>query len=128
MRITLTGLSHKSAPVELRERLAVEPAEIPARLRALREAAGAAECALLATCNRMEVYALAAGAAVDPAQDPLCRFLAGQAGISAARLQPHLYCLEGPPAIRHLFRVASGLDSMVVGESQVLSQVKETLA
>ncbi len=131
MRITLIGLSHKSAPVELRERLAVEPDGVPERLLALREAIGLEECALLATCNRMEVYALP-GPREDrepgPWQERLYHLLATQAGVSVSRLQPHLYSLEGMPAIRHLFRVASGLDSMVVGESQVLSQVKEALA
>jgi glutamyl-tRNA reductase len=130
MRITLTGLSHRSAPVELRERLALGPAEIPDRLPELREAVGLDECALLATCNRFEVYAVAPDRA-DPEggwQERLFQYLAGQGGVTEARLQPHLYCLEGTPAVRHLFRVASGLDSMVIGESQVLSQVKETMA
>src|SRR5438309_4207755 len=77
----------------------------------------------------MEVYfRTAAGLEADGRQERLFRHLAVQAGVSEARLQPHLYCLEGTPAVRHLFRVASGLDSMVVGESQVLSQVKEALA
>jgi glutamyl-tRNA reductase len=131
MRITLTGLSHKSAPVEVRERLVVAPAEIPARLEAFREGVGFRECALLSTCNRMEVYAWSVpgeGDEAEPPQAQLHRFLAGQAGTSEARLQPHLYCLESTQAVRHLFRVACGLDSMVVGEGQILSQVKEALA
>jgi glutamyl-tRNA reductase len=129
MRITLTGLSHKSAPVELRERLAAAPGEVPERLLGMREAAGLDECALLATCNRMEVYALADDRSEGGGwQERLFGFLAAHAGMSEARLQPHLYCLEGTPAVRHLFRVASGLDSMVVGEGQVLSQVKEALS
>src|SRR5262249_34102757 len=128
---TLTGLSHKSAPVELRERLAVEPASVPQRLRGLRDAAGWEECALLATCNRMEIVAVdAAGedAGERPGPEWLSGWLARQAQVNEAQLQPHLYCLQGTPAVRHLFRVASGLDSMVVGESQVLSQVKNALA
>jgi glutamyl-tRNA reductase len=79
----------------------------------------------------MEVYALAderPSHEDDDWQERLFRCLAAQAGVSEARLQPHLYCLEGTPAVRHLFRVASGLDSMVVGESQVLSQVKDALS
>jgi glutamyl-tRNA reductase len=130
MRITLTGLSHKSAPVEVRERLAAGPEAVCERLLAIREAAGVRECALLATCNRMEVYALAAdppGSEGDGWQERLFQFLAAHAGVSEPRLQPHLYCYEGAPAVRHLFRVASGLDSMVVGESQILSQVKDAL-
>src|SRR5438552_11727954 len=129
MRITLTGLSHKSAPVEIRERLAVEPGIAPEWLLSLREAAGLEECALIATCNRMEVYfRTAAGPEADGRQERLFQHLAAQAGVSEARLQPHLYCLEGTPAVRHLFRVASGLDSMVMGESQVLRQVKVALS
>src|ERR1051326_3878584 len=131
MRITLTGLSHKSAPVELRERLAVGPEEIRTRLLALSEAAELDECALLATCNRMEVYALTTERGAEEGlgcQERVLRHLAALAGVSEARLQPHLYGYEGTPSIRHLFRVASGLDSMVVGESQVLSQVKDALA
>jgi glutamyl-tRNA reductase len=131
MQITLTGLSYKSASVELREQLAVEPDSVPARLLAIREAAGWEECVLLATCNRMELYALAApdvDAGERSRQARLCGLLARQAEVREAELQPHLHCLEGTPAVEHLFRVASGLDSMVVGESQVLSQVKDALA
>lgn len=131
MRITLTGLSHKSAPIELRERLAVEPAQVPDRLHALREAAGLEECVLLATCNRMEVYAVEADGSsheVGRWQERLFHFLAAQAGVSEVRLQPHLYCFEGTPSVLHLFRVAAGLDSMVVGEGQILSQVKDALS
>jgi glutamyl-tRNA reductase len=130
MRITLTGLSHRSAPVELRERLAVGPAEVPERLLALREAVGLEECALLATCNRFEVYAVTDDRSDHEGgwQERLFQHLAGQSGVSEARLQPHLYCLEGTTAVRHMFRVASGLDSMVVGENQVLSQIKEALS
>jgi glutamyl-tRNA reductase len=76
----------------------------------------------------MEVYLRPVhGPGAEGWQERLFQNLAAQAGVSEARLQPHLYCLEGTPAVRHLFRVASGLDSMVMGESQVLSQVKDAL-
>jgi len=124
----LTGLSHKSAPVEMRERLSVDPGVTPEWLQALRETAGTEECALLATCNRMEVYLVsAAGEETAAGQQRLLQFLAVQAGVAKCHLEPHLYCLDSIPAVRHLFRVAAGLDSMVMGESQILSQVKEAL-
>src|SRR5437764_14779093 len=92
MHITLTGLSHKSAPVEIRERLAVEPGIAPEWLLSLREAAGLEECALIATCNRMEVYfQTAAAPEAEGRQERLFQHLAAQAGVSEARLQPHLY-------------------------------------
>src|SRR5438874_9115876 len=124
MRITLTGLSHKSAPIELRERLAAEPEHVPRLLSALQEAVELEECALISTCNRMEIYARSDGRGSHEGggwQERLFQFLATHAGVSEARLQDHLYCFEGTPAIRHMFRVAAGLDSMVVGENQVLS-------
>src|SRR3954447_3137640 len=121
-QVRLTGLSHKSAPVEVRERLSVDPGVTPEWLRALRETAGTEECALLATCNRMEVYLVpAAGETADGGQKRLLQFLAVQAGVAESHLEPHLYCLDSTPAVRHLFRVAAGLDSMVMGESQILS-------
>src|SRR5439155_26054287 len=76
------------------------------------------------TCNRTELYAVAPGGSW---QEPLLEFLAEHSGVPASQLQPHLYSFEGNPAVRHLFRVASGLDSMVLGEAQIQAQVKEAL-
>src|SRR5438034_5693571 len=92
MRITLTGLSYKSAPVELRERLAVEPDRVSQRLLGLHEVAGWEECALLATCNRMEVVALAApdeDVGETSGQEWLSDWLARQAQVSEPQLRPH---------------------------------------
>src|SRR5262245_38588256 len=94
-------------------------------LNALRDAARLTECAVLSTCNRTEIYALTGEAEW---QESILELLANQAGVSPGALQDHLYSFEGVTAFRHLFRVAAGLDSMVVGEGQILAQVKETLS
>jgi glutamyl-tRNA reductase len=122
VRVVLTGLSHKTAPVQLREKLALAAA--PATLHSLRDATGVAECALLSTCNRMEIYGITGE---EDWQERVLEFLARHAGLTPGSLQEHLYWLEGTPATRHLFRVSAGLDSMVLGEGQILAQVKETL-
>jgi glutamyl-tRNA reductase len=128
MHVVLAGVSHKTAPVELRERLAVtEGADgdgVREVLSRLRESVSLAECAVIATCNRTEVYGFTDAAEW---QTELLGFLAQHAGLSPARLQHHIYSFAGPPAARHLFRVACGLDSMVLGEAQIQAQVKEGL-
>ena len=121
MSIVLTGVSHKTAPVELRERLAAEREQGAERLRALVDGEVVREGLLVSTCNRVEVVA-----ALDPrrAAEGAARvqsFLTG----GGADLAPHLYTREDTAAVRHLFRVASSLDSMVVGEPQILGQMKE---
>jgi len=112
------GLSHKQAPIALREQVAVDADEVPARLARLKAVPGVSEAMLLSTCNRVEVFALAerAEAAAD---------LAAELGPAAA---PHLVARVEDEALRHLFRVAASLDSMVVGEAQILGQVKEAAA
>jgi glutamyl-tRNA reductase len=153
VRLVLTGISHKTAPVELRERLAVtggaEGQPVHEALRRLLPAVPVEECALIATCNRTEAYAVlgARGSELGQEAPPSapsaeCRgpswseggwqermlvFFAEHGGLPAPRLQPHLYCFEGAPAARHLFRVACGLDSMILGEAQIQAQVKEAL-
>jgi glutamyl-tRNA reductase len=137
VRLVLTGISHKTAPVELRERLAVtagaDGQPVHEALRRLLPAVPVDECALIATCNRTEAYAvLGAGRSDLHAgeagwQERMLVFFAEHGGLPAPRLQPHLYCFEGAPAARHLFRVACGLDSMILGEAQIQAQVKEGL-
>jgi glutamyl-tRNA reductase len=125
MHLLLTGLSHKTAPVALRERMAFGGEQLYELLPALCAAAEVSECCILSTCNRTELYAVSS----EPGwQERILEFLARHAGVSPGPLQEHLYCFEGTPAVRHLFRVAGGLDSMVVGEGQILAQVKEALA
>ncbi|MGQ9916524.1 MAG: glutamyl-tRNA reductase [Bryobacteraceae bacterium] len=125
--ILLTGLSHKTAPVEVRERLAVGAAELPAALDALRGCPGVEEVLLLSTCNRVEVLAYG-GAAGTPEPGPLVETLARLRGLEAVPVAGHFYTHTGEAAVRHLFRVASSLDSMVLGEPQILGQLKEAHA
>ncbi len=115
--IVAAGVSHKTCPVELRERLAaLRPPEALDRL----QSEGWKEAVVLSTCNRFEVYAPAA--APDDELKELRRVLERWAG---APLQDHLYGYRGPEAIGHLLHVASGLDSLVLGEAEILGQVKE---
>ncbi|HEY1242595.1 MAG TPA: glutamyl-tRNA reductase [Bryobacteraceae bacterium] len=122
MKLLLTGVSHKTAPVEVRESLAFAEASLPAALNDLRARPGVSEAVILSTCNRVEI-AVTTEDGVDP-QATVDAFLADQKTLNAASINPHLYRYEGREAIHHLFRVASSLDSMVVGEPQILGQLK----
>ncbi|MBI2957077.1 MAG: glutamyl-tRNA reductase, partial [Acidobacteria bacterium] len=122
MELSLVGLSHHTAPVEVRERLHVPESELPAALRDLREQPGVAEALLLSTCNRVEALLRVEGAT--DARALVTDFLARSRGLAAEVFARHLYHHRQRDAIRHLFRVASSLDAMVVGEPQVLGQVK----
>ena len=117
------GLNHKIAPVPVRERLVVSASHLPNVLRALRDMLGVVEVAIVSTCNRLEIYA-----AVDEAasrQAALVETLAELRGLGACEFTCYLYTHVGEPAARHLFRVATGLDSLPVGEHQILGQVKD---
>lgn len=121
MALFALGLDYRSAPIEVREQFAFGPEAARPALIALREAAGADEALLLSTCNRTEIYLRADSAA---ALERAGRWLRGRAGLDPA---PHLYELAGDAVARHAFRVASGLDSMVVGETQILGQMKRAV-
>lgn len=124
MKILCAGVNHQSAPLEVRQGLAFDR---PAAARAVVELRGrfpAAEFVILSTCNRVEVYC-AAAADGPPDGETLLGELAEFHGLAADGLRAHAYCLETEAAVRHLFEVASSLDSMVVGESQILGQTKE---
>jgi glutamyl-tRNA reductase len=121
MRLLVTGVSHKTAPVELRERLAVSEAEHAAALTSL-TSLGAAEALVLSTCNRVEI-AVATPEGADP-RPIVPAFFDRCRGVPAAVVEPHLYRYEGREAIHHIFRVAASLDSMIVGEPQILGQLK----
>jgi len=124
MKLLLTGLSHKTAPVHLREKLALAEAALPDALHELQNF-GASEAVILSTCNRVEI---ALTSADDEQPEAIMeRFMKGWQG-SATAFEGHLYQLESRAAIQHLFRVASSLDSMVVGEPQVLGQLKSAYA
>ena len=126
MNFGLVGLSHKSAPVEIRERLAIPEAALPQALEALRRHDGIREGLILSTCNRVEVFAR--GRPGGNLADSLLSFLAGYHRLPAGELKPYLYQYAQRDAIRHLFRVTASLDSMVVGEPQILGQVKNAYA
>lgn len=124
MHIVVVGLSHKTAPVEIREKLAIPESRMGEALGRLCSYQGVREGVLLSTCNRVEVYAV-----VDEIESGYGRiqdFLAdAHLSLSSEQLTPHLYWHEGDRALGHLFRVASSLDSMIIGESQILGQIKE---
>ena len=119
MSLRLLGINHKTAPIELRERVAVPREALAARGLSLLEVAGVSEALILSTCNRVEFLTVA-----EPGAD-LAGFLHRHLGLDEAELRPHLYEYRDREAVRHLFRVAASLDSMVVGEPQILGQVKE---
>jgi glutamyl-tRNA reductase len=122
--ILLIGLNHKVAPVEVRERLAFWPERIPPALKALLsdEAAGIKGAVLLSTCNRTEVYLCAR----DTGQGELhlFDFLSSHAGLSPEQLRGMIYILQGESAAEHLMQVAAGLDSLILGENEILGQVR----
>jgi glutamyl-tRNA reductase len=124
--IVLVGLNHRTAPVELRERLAFSNGQLDQALRRLIALEGVAEAAIVSTCNRVEV--VACGADADHIGAALPAYLAHEHGVSPEALAAHLYTHVGRDAVRHLFRVAASLDSMVVGEPQILGQLKEQYA
>ena len=122
------GLNHRTTSVSLREKLAVAGDELSRLLQRLRESSGSDEQVCLSTCNRTEVYAQAKNRSA--ARDAITRALEQQAGLPAgqagtAGLSGHLYYHENEDAVRHLFSVASGLDSMILGEHEILAQVKQ---
>jgi len=123
MTLALIGVNHKTAPIELRERLAIGRDELPEVTRALAGVPGVLECMVVSTCNRVEMLAAVDGAGAD-----LAGFLHRHFGIEESELAPHLYEHRDRQAVRHLFRVAASLDSMVVGEPQILGQVKDAFA
>jgi glutamyl-tRNA reductase len=122
MNIIVVGLSHKTAPVEIRERVAFPPTAMEKPLHGLLALPAVSEGVIVSTCNRVELYAASRDADVAAAQ--LKRFLADYHHIPLEELENHLYEHQGSDAIRHLFRVASSLDSMVIGEPQILGQIK----
>lgn len=132
MQLLAVGLNHTTAPVSLREQLALAPDQLGRAVQAARSwfarqgAHGASgnEAAILSTCNRTEMYA--ASDIANPL-DASAQFLAHYHALNFAELRPHLYMLPQDSAVRHAFRVASGLDSMVLGEPQILGQMKDAV-
>ena len=123
MYFFLLGVSHRTAPVDLRERLDFSSRDLGAAVEAVAARPSLTESVVLSTCNRSEIYV----ASTDPARarDELVAFLSDYHHVPAHAFQPHLFALENSAAVAHLFRVAAGLDSLVVGEPQILGQVKD---
>jgi glutamyl-tRNA reductase len=126
MKLLITGLSHHTAPVEVREKVAFAEKTLPDALDRLRHHPGMREGMILSTCNRVEV-AVTADEASD-AEGSVRDFLAEASHVEPAWVTPYLYHFDGQDAVRHLFRVAASLDSMVVGEPQILGQLKSAYA
>lgn len=125
MKLHITGLNHRTAPVELREKLAFAQAHLQEALRQLMNKEGVREGLILSTCNRVEVaLSLEQGDGARLAE----RFFEETHHLPPGHLSPYLYHYEDRDAIRHLFRVAASLDSMVIGEPQILGQLKEAYA
>ena len=122
MRLVLAGLNHRTAPVDIREKLAFRPEEIPPALTAIQDL-GVREALILSTCNRVEI--LAALADEMPAAVLIQGLVWRREGINPDGIRSYCYTYEQTEAIRHLFRVASSLDSMIVGEPQILGQLKQ---
>ena len=123
MKFQLIGVNHKTAPVEVRERLAIPESRLPEALKRLAAHPGVEEGIILSTCNRVEVLTQTKNGAVD-----LHGFLRDYFQLNPSDYEPHLYEYRESEAVRHLFRVTSSLDSMIVGEPQILGQVKEAYA
>lgn len=123
MKILIIGLNHKTAPVAIREKIAPSDDQLSDWLRELTGLEGVEEGLILSTCNRFEVWLISNQ--VEHAQAVMVRLLAGKGQMDVETLEPHLYVHEGEAAVTHGYRVAASLDSLVVGEAQVLGQVKQ---
>jgi glutamyl-tRNA reductase len=123
MRYQLIGVNHTSAPLEVRERLAIPESRLPDTCRELTAYPGIEEALVISTCNRVEIIAHTTNGSAD-----LRGFLHDHFHITADELDTHLYEFRAKDVVRHIFRVAASLDSMVVGEAQILGQVKEAYA
>jgi glutamyl-tRNA reductase len=123
LHLLLVGISHRTAPVELRERLDFQGQGLDAALRRLGTRASTHEVVVVSTCNRAELYAACDDA--EHTSDDLVQFISEYHGVDRGTVTPHLYQAKDLEVARHLFRVAAGLDSLVVGEPQILGQVKE---
>ena len=123
MQVILLGVSHRTAPVELRERLDFASRDLGAAVQALALRPSATESVVLSTCNRSEIYVVSS----DPARarEEVAAFLGEFHDLPQSAFTPHLFSHDNEAAARHLFRVAAGLDSLVVGEPQILGQVKD---
>ncbi len=121
MSLLALGLNHKSAPVDIRERITFGPDILAGALRGLSELPEVSEVAILSTCNRTEIYCKIK----EDGHEAICKWLSQFHGVDCDRFAPYLYSHFDNDAVRHLLRVACGLDSLVLGEPQILGQVKQ---
>src|SRR3990172_4831107 len=124
MSIIVVGLSHKTAPIEVREKLYFSEATVPEALKRLVNYEGIREGLILSTCNRVEIYASVQDSL--PGVERIKQFISDYHGLSREALEQSLYVYPDAQGVRHTFRVASSLDSMVLGEAQILGQLKES--
>jgi glutamyl-tRNA reductase len=125
MRLLAIGLSHRTAPVELRECVDFSRRGLDVALEAVSARGLGPEVVVLSTCNRAEIYGVVES---DAAREAIALFFSEYHGIDHSRVEGHLYRHEDAHAVRHLFRVAAGLDSLVTGEAEILGQVKTAYA
>jgi len=127
MKIVVLGLNHKSAPIEIREKLAFDTTQTIKALKELKIRFREAEFVLLSTCNRVELYcASKITESEEVTAENLAEFISDYHNIPIEKFQESLYAYENEDSVRHLLTVASSLDSMVVGEAQIIAQVKES--
>lgn len=124
MNIAVVGLSHKTAPVEVREKLSIPEPQIESAIAQLASYPHIDEVAILSTCNRLEIYIVTSEA--DQGIREITQFLAEYSKLPVLSLRQHLFMLLHDDAVMHIMRVAGGLDSLVLGEGQILAQVKTT--
>ncbi len=125
MHLVNIGVNHRSSPVELREKLSVDEGQLPDALAGLRTRKNISECLILSTCNRTEVYAYTSTRADDAT---IIEWIGEFCGIPPEEFKAHLYSQSGHKTVEHLFKVVAGIDSMVLGEDQILGQVKSAYA
>ncbi|SMN00038.1 Glutamyl-tRNA reductase [uncultured Candidatus Thioglobus sp.] len=121
--ISILSVNHQLAPVPVREKVAFSPTELADALKKFKATAGIEACAILSTCNRSEIYAIVDN---DNAEEILSNYLVDIHNISRKELDPYLVYFEGDNALTHICNVATGLDSLVLGEAQILGQLKDT--
>lgn len=126
MNIAVIGLSHQTAPVEVREKLSIPSAQVADAIAYLSGSPCIEEVSILSTCNRLEIHIVATE--TETGVRDVMRFLCDHSGIDLGNLRPHLFVLLQQDAVMHLMRVSAGLDSLVLGEGQILSQVKHALS
>lgn len=123
MSFVACGLSHKTAPIDIRERFYFPKEKIADSLRDLKKHVLANDAVILSTCNRTEIYC----SSVNQPQ-AISNWLANYHKVMPEEINPHLYVLKNEESVKHVFRVASGIDSMVLGEPQILGQLKEAVS